>query len=169
MSSLLVVRHAEAEEPADAAREGRSEAERRLTREGARLMKKGARGLATLVDPPALILSSPLTRAVQTADALADAFPDAERERHARLAPGFDPAKLLAWLGDRRGMVVLVGHEPDLSQWIGYAVSGIPRSLVRMKKGSVCRLELPAPAAAGEAEILWLLTLKQLAALAPER
>ncbi|HLW73694.1 MAG TPA: phosphoglycerate mutase family protein [Gammaproteobacteria bacterium] len=165
MTTVLVVRHAEAEEAAEAARAGRSENARRLTPDGARQMKKGARGLATLVDTPAVILSSPLTRAVETAGLLAEAFPAAKLERHVRLAPGFDPAALLHWAG-RYGAVMLVGHEPDLSQWIGYAVSGEPRSLVRMKKGSVCRLDMPASGHAGEAEIVWLLTLKQLAALA---
>ncbi|MGE5626125.1 MAG: SixA phosphatase family protein [Bacillota bacterium] len=166
MSTLLVVRHAEAEEPVEAAREGRSEGERRLTKDGIKLMRKGARGLATLVDPPALILSSPLVRAVETADLLAEAFPNVKREDHARLAPGFDRAALLHWAGGRHGTLALVGHEPDLSQFIGYAVSGSPRSLARMKKGSICRLDLPPSAQAGEAEIVWLLTLKQLAALA---
>lgn len=166
MSTVLVVRHAEAEEPLEAARAGRNEAERRLTRDGIKLMKKGARGLATLVDPPTLILSSPLTRAVETADILAETFPSAKRENHSRIAPGFDPETLLRWLASRRDGVVLVGHEPDLSEWIGYTVSGLSLSLVRMKKGSICRLDIPATARPGEAEIVWLLTLKQLAALA---
>lgn len=165
MSTVLVVRHAEAEEPLEAARAGRSEAERRLTRDGIKLMKKGARGLATLVDPPALILSSPFTRAVQTADILVEVFPNAKRENHSRVAPGFDPEALLRWLGPRRDGVALVGHEPDLSEWIGYAVSGLSLSLARMKKGSVCRLDIPTTARPGEAEIVWLLTLKQLAEL----
>lgn len=166
MTTVLVVRHAEAEEAAEASRAGRSEGERRLTKGGAHLMKQGARGLATLVDAPALILSSPLARAVETAGLLAEVFPEAKLQKHARLAPGFDHATLLHWASGQEGTVVLVGHEPDLSHWIGYAVSGTPRSLARMKKGSVCRLDMPSPAHAGEAEIVWLLTLKQLAALA---
>lgn len=166
MTTVLVARHAEAEEAEEAAHAGRSEGERRLTKEGVRQMKKGARGLGTLVDHPALILSSPLTRAVQTADILAEVFPDAKRENHPRLAPGFDPEGLLRWLGSHSDSVVLVGHEPDLSEWIGYAVSGLSLSLARMKKGSICRLDMPTPARPGEAEIVWLLTLKQLAGLA---
>ena len=166
MTTVLVVRHAEAEEAAEAAREGRSEGERRLTKEGIRQMKKGARGLATLVDAPEVILSSPLTRAVETASLLVEVFPHAKLEQHPRLAPGFDPVTLLHWASGQHGDVALVAHEPDLSRWIGYAVSGTPRSLVRMKKGSVCRLDMPSPAHPGEAEIVWLLTLKQLAGLA---
>lgn len=162
MKDVFVVRHAEAEELADARREGRDEAGRRLTRDGTRAMRKGAAALAGLIDPPALILSSPLVRAVETAELLAEAFPKVMRAEDARLAPGLDAAALLQWVGKQSGTLMLVGHEPDLSQWIGYMVSGTSRSLVRLKKGSVCRLSLPDRPHAGSGEILWLMTLKQL-------
>ncbi len=165
MKTVYVIRHAEAEEVHDAAVAGRSDAERRLTDEGRRQMKKGARGLHGLVDKLDLLLSSPLVRAVQTADVLAEEFKDAERAEHARLSPGFDPVKLLKWVSQQPGDIALVGHEPDLSQWVGYVTTGLPRSLAAMKKGSVCRLDLPDTALPGEARIAWLLTLKQLAKL----
>jgi len=165
MRQLLVVRHAEAEEPADAAAAGRRDAQRRLTEAGVQQMHKGARGLATQVDEIALILSSPLTRAIQTAEILSAAFPQAKRLRHPRLAPGFDPGRLLHWVVRQTAVIALVGHEPDLSQWIGYLTTGNSRSLVHMKKGSVCRLDMPDHALPGEARIAWCLTLKQLAGL----
>lgn len=163
---ILVIRHAEAEEVHDAAVAGRTDAQRALTKEGEKRMRKGAEGLHELVDDLGMILSSPLLRAVQTADILAEVYPKAIRETHARLAPGFNPAKLLEWCHKQPGPLALVGHEPDLSGWIGYVVSGAPRGLVNMKKGSVCCLDLPESAHPGEGRILWLLTLKQLARLA---
>lgn len=162
MKTVYVIRHAEAEEVHDAAVAGRSDAERQLTDEGRHQLKKGARGLRKLVDRLDLLLSSPLVRAVQTADILAQEFTDAERAEHVRLSPGFDHVKLLKWVGQQPGDLALVGHEPDLSQWIGYVTSGLPRSLATMKKGSVCRLDMPDTALSGEARIAWLLTLKQL-------
>jgi len=165
MRQIFVIRHAEAQEPGDAAATGRSDAERRLTAAGAQQMRKGAAGLATLVDDVAVILSSPLTRAIQTAEILAASFPQAKCLQHARLAPGFDPAELLHWVLRQKPVIALVGHEPDLSQWIGYMTTGISRSLVHMKKGSVCRLDMPDHAQPGEARIAWSLTLKQLAKL----
>lgn len=165
MKTVYVIRHAEAEEVHDAAVAGRSDAERRLTDEGRKQMKKGVRGLRKLVDRLDFLLSSPLVRAVQTADILAEEFKDAERAGHVRLSPGFDPVQLLKWVGQQPGDLALVGHEPDLSQWIGYVTSGLPRSLAAMKKGSVCRLDMPDTALPGEARIAWLLTLKQLAKL----
>lgn len=167
MRQVFLVRHAEAEDAVEAAHAGRPDQERRLTDPGMRDMRRGAEGLVGLVDGIALILTSPLTRAVQTAELLQTAFPKAELKRHAFLAPGSDPAALLKSIAKRAGPVALVGHEPDLSQWAGYVCTGTSRSVVRMKKGSICRLDMPVQALAGEACIAWLLTLKQLGKLAP--
>ena len=165
MRQLFLLRHAEAEDAVDAAHAGRQDKERQLTDSGRREMRKGAAGLAELVDEIHLILTSPLTRAVQTAELLHAAFPKAELKRHAFLVPGSDPPALLKSIANKAGPVVLVGHEPDLSQWAGYMSTGTARSVVRMKKGSVCRLDMPEQAQPGEACIAWLLTLKQLARL----
>ena len=67
---------------------------------------------------PSLILTSPLIRAVQTAEILAETLgyigPLLVREE---LGPGFDMQKLQALLNEFQSAdeVVLVGHEPDLS------------------------------------------------------
>ncbi|MDE2235371.1 MAG: histidine phosphatase family protein [Gammaproteobacteria bacterium] len=165
MRQVLLVRHAEAEEQANALLAGRGDAQRRLTKSGARQMQKAVAGLATQVDDIQVILSSTLVRAVQTADIVSSIFPHAKRLQHARLAPGFDPDSLRTWVSRQGGTIALVGHEPDLSLWIGYMTCGTPRSLVHMKKGSVCRLEMPDHPQPGEARIIWCLTLKQLAGL----
>jgi len=109
-----------------------------------------------------MIVSSPLRRAVQTAAALAESYPEAELTGSPRLAPGFDGGRLLAWAVKQPQPLALVGHEPDLSQWIGYLVTGSPRAIVNMKKGSVCCLEMPDSGQAGEGRIRWFMTLKQL-------
>lgn len=167
MKQVFVIRHAEAEDAVDAAHAGRQDKERRLTDAGKRDMREAAAGLAELVDGISLILTSPLIRAAQTAELLQAAFPKAELRRHAFLAPGSDPGALLKSIVNRPGPVALVGHEPDLSQWIGYMSTGMSRSVVRMKKGAVCRLDMPDHAQPGEACIAWLMTVKQLGKLAP--
>ncbi|HEV2110717.1 MAG TPA: histidine phosphatase family protein [Gammaproteobacteria bacterium] len=167
MKQVFVIRHAEAEDAVEAIHAGRQDRERRLTESGKRDMRKGVAGLAELVEELPLVLTSPLTRAVQTAELLQAVFPKAELRRHAFLAPGSDPAALLKSIANRPGPVALVGHEPDLSQWIGYMCTGTGRSVVRMKKASVCRLDMPDQPIPGEACIAWLLTLKQLIKLAP--
>ena len=165
MKRVFVIRHAEAEEPVEAAKARRNDAQRQLTDAGRHDMRKGARGLASLADEIALILSSPLVRALETAEILHGAFPRAELRREKLLSPGFDPEELLDAIAGETGPIAIVGHEPDLSQWIGYMTTGSSRNLVRLKKCSVCRLDMPGSAAAGEARIAWLLTLKQLTRL----
>jgi len=162
MSQILVIRHAEAEDAADAAVAGRRDAERTLTKQGERQMRKGADGLKHIMAEIRMIVSSPLRRAVQTAAALAESYPEAELTGSPRLAPGFDGGRLLAWAVKQPQPLALVGHEPDLSQWIGYLVTGSPRAIVNMKKGSVCCLEMPDSGQAGEGRIRWFMTLKQL-------
>src|SRR5882724_2462532 len=65
---LLVVRHAIAEDPAVFAATGRSDAERPLTEKGRRRMRRVARGLKKLVPAIDGLATSPLVRAVETAE-----------------------------------------------------------------------------------------------------
>lgn len=162
---LLVIRHGIAEEPVDAARAGRDEFHRQLTPDGRRKMHAASRGLKELIERIDLLASSPLTRALETADILAEAYPGAKRVQHPGLSPGIYHSELLGWFMGQDGVVALVGHEPDLSQWIGYLTSGEPRSLVEMKKGGICRLDMSQNAMTGEARISWLLTSRQLRTL----
>lgn len=162
---VLVIRHGEAEEPAHALIAGRSDAQRELTKDGRRKMRTGAQGLGQVIEHIDHLISSPLVRAVQTADLLAEVFPDARRQQHAGLAPGFQQAALMGWIARHKGTLALVGHEPDLSQWIGYMVTGEPRGLVLMKKGACCCLEMPDSPLPGEAHIVWHMPLKLLRGL----
>lgn len=163
---VLVIRHGKAEDLEEARLAGRDEHQRELTADGRRRMREGAQGLKRLAEHIDLIASSPLTRALQTAEAVSEAFPDAKRSKYSGLAPGVYHSELLSWLNRQQSTVALVGHEPDLSQWIGYMTTGEPRGLVVMKKGAVCCLEMPDTPVAGEACIVWHMTAKQLAGLA---
>lgn len=165
---VLVIRHAEAEELEAARQEGRDEHQRELTRDGRRKMREGARGLKRLADRIDLIASSPLTRALQTAELVSGAFPEAKRHRYSGLAPGVQHAELLKWVSRQKGTLAIVGHEPDLSQWIGYMTTGEPRGVVAMKKGAVCCLAMPETPVAGEAHIAWHMGLKQLRHIAAQ-
>ena len=74
---------------------------------------------------------------------------------HAPLASGFDARAALQALAGAPGAherVLLVGHEPDLSQTAGALGGG----QVDLKKGglAVLRLESPAHAAGGELAVL---------------
>jgi phosphohistidine phosphatase len=74
-----------------------------------------AESLAAEVDPPALVLSSPLLRARQTANAIVRAT-GAELRSDDRLAPGATLDSLREAIGSADGPVAIVGHQPDCSE-----------------------------------------------------
>jgi phosphohistidine phosphatase len=110
---IHLVRHAEAVERSKEI----PEEHRYLTRRGRKSFRKVASSIKKLGINPDLILTSPLIRAVQTAEILA------QRLKHKRdllvsplLAPGFGPETLEELLKQYplAQEIALVGHEPDL-------------------------------------------------------
>lgn len=82
-----------------------------------------AQRLAAIDPRPEAVLSSPLLRARQTAEAIARAL-GIEVTVDDRLAPGSTPATLLAAARDSgASAVATVGHQPDCSD-IASAVTG---------------------------------------------
>ena len=78
--------------------------------------------LSALPDPPTLVLSSPLLRARQTANAVARATGVPLRIEDG-LAPGATLADLRELLEGESGPVATVGHQPDCSE-IAFALIG---------------------------------------------
>jgi phosphohistidine phosphatase len=112
---LYLLRHAIAA-PKDAARYP-DDGARPLTREGRARMARAARGLKALEGRFDLILTSPLSRAADTALILARVFrPRPEIKVLRPLQPGGGAGGVLAGLTSipADSSVVLVGHEPDL-------------------------------------------------------
>lgn len=158
MRTCLIIRHAIAEEREDFARTGRPDAERPLTADGRRRMEQAARGLRRVLPDLARVATSPWTRARETARIVAAAYGDPPLATTDLLVPDADPEALLAWVFGKAhpGLTALVGHEPHLSEWIGWAVTGAQRSVVDLKKGAACLLDFPAAPAPGRAVIRWL-------------
>jgi phosphohistidine phosphatase len=161
---LLVVRHAIAEERATFAQTGKDDAERPLTAEGRRKFERAARGLKKVVGSIDLLATSTLVRAIQTGEILEAAFGIEGTARLRELAPDADPSSLLQWLRRRRRhpLVAVVGHEPHLSQLIGYLLVGQSSGFVDLKKGGAVLLALGKAPAVGRAELRWHLTPGQL-------
>lgn len=153
---LLVVRHAIAEEREAFAATGRDDAERPLTADGARKMRRTARGLHALVPSVDAIVSSPLARASETAEILRREYEVDEVHTADVLTPGTPVQDVVSWLERYdREVVMLVGHEPQLGRLVTYIVSGVDQPGVEVKKGAACLIELDAPPKAGKARLLW--------------
>jgi phosphohistidine phosphatase len=147
---------------AEARRAGRTDAERRLTEEGRQKLRQVlARGRAAKAEPT-LILTSPLVRAVETAEIAAEVL----RYKGAivpadALLPSSSPREVWRELGAHAGeaAILLAGHEPLLSETASYLV-GASRVVVEMKKGALLRIDVEIPKAEPQGVIQWLLTAK---------
>jgi len=163
---ILLVRHAIAEDRATFATTGMADDERPLTERGMDRMRAAAAGLAAVVDGLELIGSSPLLRARQTADLVAERFPRAERATLDWMAPGGDRPQALGWLASgNAASVALVGHEPDLGELASWLLSGRPSPFVEFKKGAACLLVVEGRVQAGAATLRWHLAPRQLRVL----
>jgi len=102
----------------------------------------------------AAVVSSPLVRAVQTAEKVAAALA-VEAITDQRLAPGsFTTAELtdiIPELGDAEA-VLLVGHEPDFSTAISDLIGG---GAIKLGTAGLALVEGPAPRS-GSCHLHWL-------------
>jgi phosphohistidine phosphatase len=136
---LLLVRHAPAEDSHPLGDEARG-----LTPEGRAAFRTHARRLARLT-PLTGILTSPLVRAVQTAELLADAVGLAGVEVHGDLQPGRRAARRIVELAyEVGGGWALVGHNPSLREALGLLL-GPDAPAFRLRKGAAVALALEEP------------------------
>ena len=141
------MRHGPAE---DQAASGRDE-DRALTPSGRERVRSVAKTLLLLEEAPLWVVSSPLVRALQTAEIVAAATKLADRdgsvETRRDMAPGGDAAGLAkGLLAAEKKRCLVVGHEPDLSELIA-ALVGEPL-MVPMDKAMVVGLTLKPGSAA---------------------
>src|SRR5688572_30840239 len=131
---VLIIRHAIAEERADS---GKGDEARALTDDGRRKMHEAAEGLRRVVKKIDVLASSPLVRAVQTAEIVGTVYDGKKVVRVDALKPGNALKGVLQWVQGQPGdaTVALVGHEPQLGMLVSWLLSGQQRSFVDMRKG----------------------------------
>ncbi|HUJ24806.1 MAG TPA: phosphohistidine phosphatase SixA [Myxococcales bacterium] len=146
MIELYVVRHGQAQDEAVG-----GDAMRALTAKARKRLHKTARNLADRSGGIDLILTSPLVRAVQTAEILAGSCKPDAVEVLPELAPPHAPEAALAAVSKRAkgaGAIALVGHEPLLSRLIAALAEGVSPGKLEIRAGSVVRVDvdrLPKP------------------------
>jgi phosphohistidine phosphatase len=146
---------------------GYSEAERPLTEEGRAKMIKAAKGIAAVVGEVDVILTSPLKRAHETALLAALVLGGKEKVvTFDPLKPATPPEPLLKALAPYRQKerLMLVGHEPDLSAFAS-SLAGAQGSVLALKKGGLCRIDIGELPPREPGVLRWLLTPGQLRAL----
>jgi phosphohistidine phosphatase len=138
---------------------------RTLTAQGRDRMREVARGLRKLEVRPDMILSSPLARARETAEIIADSLGlDGKMLLlTANLSPGFGFDSLLAEIKDKHvESIALVGHEPDLGELAGLIISGDTSVTLPLRKGGACCINVAETVPSFRGTLVWLLTPKQL-------
>lgn len=142
-----------------------SEEARSLTEKGVTKTQRVAQRLADLGLQFDALLSSPLVRAQQTAEILHAAGLASHVEDCPALSLEGDLASWLAWLANWQrleqpsscGVIAIVGHEPNLSQWAQKLVTGESGDQWTLKKAGIIGLQLPvASKAIGQSQLFWL-------------
>lgn len=151
MKRVYLVRHGKAEDFGPSG----SDADRRLTSEGRQELAQLGKQLARLDDKIEVVLTSPLRRAVETAEVLAERF-GVGVEVEPALEPPVSPQKVLNRVLRRpEHRLMLVGHQPGLGQtvarWIEARADAIP-----IKKAGIARLDVPEEGEGGPIELAWL-------------
>jgi phosphohistidine phosphatase len=152
---VYVMRHAEAVEGSETLQDDW----RYLTKKGRSTAEKMSSSIAKLGPKPRLTITSPVTRAVQTAEIAAE---KACRRNvvvaSGLLLPGTDVGELVTYLkgcGDAR-RVLLVGHEPQLGSLVA-TLLGREDKAISLKKGACVALVLDPDKDDTPAGFLWYL------------
>src|SRR4051812_46701442 len=121
---LILWRHADAEEGAD-------DLARRLTKKGEVDAAAMAKWLRAQLPRDFTVVSSPALRAQQTAAAL-----KAKVATEPALAPGATVPTILGVIEEHTGLVIVVGHQPDLGRAAAQLVANL-RAEWHIDKGAI--------------------------------
>ena len=148
---LHFLRHADAGDPEAWAGD---DAARPLSDKGELQAERLGSFLAQIGFQPDAIVTSPKVRARRTAEVVGAALGVGVRIDD-RLAGAFDPAAVDAMLADAGGPArpVLVGHDPDFSQILGWLANA---DGLTMKKGALARVDVRGSVADGRGTLRWL-------------
>jgi len=113
----------------------------------------------------ARIATSPLARALQTAEIVSNAYKGSSKlEMWDELKPEGSKPSLERKLSKLRqdSNVLLVGHEPYLSTLMSSIISGEPPARIALKKGRLAKIRISSFSPKATGELKWLLTPKQI-------
>ena len=111
------------------------------------------------------IATSPLTRARETAEIIAEVYPAARGpELWQELSPGVEFDRLLCRIREQHNTpsLLLIGHEPSMSTCIGRIISGSGNVRVVLKKGGLAKIVNFFPSENSSGDLAWLLTPRHM-------
>ncbi|HEY7208633.1 MAG TPA: phosphohistidine phosphatase SixA [Bryobacteraceae bacterium] len=141
---------------------GRPDAERALTEEGRKKLRQVLQTAAKAGVEPSLILTSPLKRAIETAEIAKRILKySGEILQSKTLAPGVPVEQVWEEIRVHRGesSLLLAGHNPQFQQLAGYLL-GHPDLKLDFKKGALVRVDIESFGAVPRGVLRWCLTAK---------
>src|SRR5262249_7194605 len=154
---VYVVRHASAGDPRS---DPKRDEKRPLDKEGVEQCRQLGRVLAALGVEAGLVISSPLKRATQTAALLSNELGYEGKlllDDSLRPDAGFTAFRTLLQQHRKLDVIVVVGHNPSISQFASRLVSDDQNdSSIDLKKGAAAKLELRSRGA----RLHWCITPK---------
>jgi phosphohistidine phosphatase len=155
---LYLLRHAEPDSSASY-----QDDERPLTEFGRAQAATVANFLKKTNHPVESILSSPYLRAIQTAEAIASAFPKAAFNSFEPLAQSSSFKSVIDQINQSpAAVIILVGHEPQLVRLASTLLSGSKEIGIELRKCSLACIESEKPLHAKLAILKWLITFEQM-------
>jgi phosphohistidine phosphatase len=144
-----------------------TDAERPLSDQGRRQVEAVANGVKRLGLKFDQVRSSPLRRALETAQELCRhlGLPETTLVKCNQLEPGVSSKKLMKRLRSLEANdVVLVGHAPDLAEHAAWLL-GSKQTQLEIAKAGLAFLRCEAPPRKGVGTLVWLLTPEVLGAM----
>jgi phosphohistidine phosphatase len=156
---VYLIRHGQAGDPW-----GRNDGERPLTDEGRAETKIVGQALKRLGVSPDVFISSPLVRARQTAEIIADAFGYKGNSINIcqALAPGVSASAVYKDLKEftKANQVCLFGHEPDMGHLAATLLLADGELYIPFKKSAVCRIDITSVPPTTQGILKWFITPK---------
>ncbi len=114
-----------------------------------------------------MIISSPYTRARQSAEVVAQIYHDKKVTESSELVPQSPPQAFVKWMKSQnfRGQnFAIVGHEPNLSLLVTYLLAGNEYAFLEFKKSGILCLEVDMLKSLGpsSAQLQWFVAPKML-------
>jgi len=141
------------------------DSKRPLTPEGKRKMREIAEGLTRMGFGVDWIVTSPLVRSVETAEIVAEVLgSNVPMDFCDALRPGGSAEALIAFLAKRpnRKRVLVVGHEPDLSEMAARLIGAGRHANLAFKKGGCCLITFDEFPPKSPGCLVWWLTPRLL-------
>lgn len=145
------------------------DSKRPLTPQGKKKMQAIAKGLRRLAFVPDWVVTSPLMRAAETAEIVAQSLPNrVPLDPCDALCPGGSEEELFSFLASHpnRNRVLLVGHEPDFGEMAARLLGASRNAQLTFKKGGCCLIAFNEFPPRSPGNLVWWLTPRILRKLA---